>query len=178
MRNQTFHRLFFAITPDTVTARRTHAFVEPFAQGAALLPPDRLHVTMAITNDYSIFPDQAAETLCAIGDGVTADPFALSLDRLVASRSSVALRPGLKVPALSTLAERLGKAMRSAGLYRDDYRFSAHQTAFYRKGEPWQRPINGFEWDVRDFVLIHSEVGRSRHTVLKRWPLVAQPRLL
>jgi len=173
-----FHRLFFAVQPDMVTARQTHAFVEPFAEGAAMLPPERLHMTLAITPDYPDFPRHAADTLRTIGDTILGEPFDVQLDRLVASRTSVALRPARRVGELSALAALLDRAMTSAGLCRPEYRFSPHQTAFYRQGEPWHRAVTGFVWHVREFVLIHSEYGRGRHHVLGRWPLIAQPRLL
>jgi 2'-5' RNA ligase len=172
------HRLFFAIRPDPATARRTCAFAEPFAAGAPLLPPERQHMTIAITNDYTDYPGGAEETLRTIGDGILADPFEISLDRIVASRRSVALRPSSRIPAFSALADMLGARMVSAGLQRHGYRCSPHQTLFYRQGEPWQRRTEGFTWDVREFVLVHSEVGNSRHTIRGRWPLIAQPRLL
>jgi len=35
------------------------------------------------------------------------------------------------------------------------------------------QPVEPFEWTVREFVLIHSLLGRTEYRVLGRWPLAA-----
>jgi 2'-5' RNA ligase len=99
----TVHRLFFALRPDPVTARRTDVFAEGLGEGAARIRPAHQHMTLAITNDYQSYPEEVAERLLRAGDRVAAAPFGLSLDQLVGSYSSVALRPRIRVPQLVAL---------------------------------------------------------------------------
>lgn len=169
---QPIHRLFFAIKPDPVTARRTDVFAEEIAAGARRVRPEHHHVTLAITKDYAHFPRPLADALLQAGTAVAADPFDLTLDRLAASRRSVALRPAKSHPPLMALQRQIASAVdRQRISQRPGWSFSPHQTLFYREGEPWQRPVQGFRWQVGEFVLVHSLVGRTRHDILGRWPL-------
>ncbi|BAK65011.1 putative 2'-5' RNA ligase [Sphingobium sp. SYK-6] len=168
----TAHRFFFALRPDPVTARRTHAFAESECGQTGLLEPERLHVTLALTPDRTDAPAPLIEALRRAGDTVRAAPFDLSLDRLSAGRHTIALRPGRTVAPLVDLQARIVSAMAEHDVaLRPDWAFSPHETLCYRKGEPFSRPVTGFGWPVRDFVRIHSFVGLHRHDVVARWPL-------
>jgi RNA 2',3'-cyclic 3'-phosphodiesterase len=76
---------------------------------------------------------------------------------------------------LSVLQHRLGKAMENAGLGRANRHYIPHMTLLYGDrfiaDEPVKPPIR---WAVHEFVLVHSLLGRSRYTVLARFPLRAQ----
>lgn len=168
------HRFFFALVPDIVTARRTDLFAEALAGGARRLPIAHQHMTLTITNDYEAPPPDLVTRLRKAADSVIAPPFDLTLDQLAVGNRSAALRPGRRVPALFALQGRLASAMRAVDVpMRIDYRFSPHATLFYRRGRPDNRPVPGFLWQVRHFVLIHSEVGRTRHNRLGCWPLTS-----
>jgi 2'-5' RNA ligase len=54
-----------------------------------------------------------------------------------------------------------------------DRSFSPHVTLLYRKGRAFVRPVKPIAWRAAEFVLIHSEIGRTRYRELGRWPLVA-----
>jgi 2'-5' RNA ligase len=49
--------------------------------------------------------------------------------------------------------------------------YTPHVTLAY--GMPWiaARPVDAVSWNVREFVLMHSLLGRTRHIALARWPL-------
>lgn len=53
-----------------------------------------------------------------------------------------------------------------------DYAFSPHVTLAYRTGPTAsQHRVAPFCWDVNEFVLIRSLIGRTRHLLVKTWPL-------
>lgn len=165
-------RFFFAILPDIVTARRTDVFAEGIAGGARRIGLDRQHITLAITDDYADYPHDLVARLLKAGRAVAAAPFDLRLERVVGSYRSVALRPATRIPGLAALQAKIEAAMLAeGGQLRPDWRFSPHQTLFYREGAPFNRLCPPFDWAVSAFVLVHSAVGRTRHTVLDRWAL-------
>jgi len=166
------HRWFFALKPDDITARRTHAFAEEALGSRGLLPPERHHVTLALTPAVEREPPGLVAALLRAGDAVAAAPFDLLLDQLSGSARTVALRPAHAVPPLRDLQRRIVAAMAAQGLaLRPDWSFSPHETLCYRKGAPFQRPVEGFRWAVESFMLVHSFVGLSRHETVRQWPL-------
>lgn len=166
------HRWFFALKPDDITARRIHAFAERELGEGGLLPPERHHVTLALTTDFEHEPPELVAALMRAGDSVSAAPFDLLLDQLSGSARTVALRPSHAVPTLRTLQQRIVAGMAAQGVVlRPDWTFSPHQTLCYRKGPSFQRPVEGFHWAVSAFALVHSLIGLSRHETLREWPL-------
>jgi len=166
------HRWFFALKPDDITARRTHAFAEQTLGSRGLLPPERHHVTLALTPDFEREPPGLVAALLRAGDAVAAVPFDLLLDRLSGSARTVALRPAHTVPPLRDLQRCIVTAMAAQDVaLRPDWSFSPHETLCYRKGAPFQRPVEGFRWAVDAFMLIHSFVGLSQHETVRQWPL-------
>jgi len=170
------HRYFFALLPDEVSARRIHAFAEGQFGAKGLLRPERLHVTLALTADFSGSQPAMIEALLRAGDAASGAPFDLMLDTLSGGRRTTALRPAHVVPPLRALQGRIAEAMTREGVpMRADWSFGPHVTLLYRDGEPVWRAVDNLGWPVRDFVLIESLVGLTRHNVLGRWPLVMPP---
>ncbi|MBN8830587.1 MAG: 2'-5' RNA ligase [Sphingomonadales bacterium] len=169
---EVLHRFFFALKPDEITARRTHAFAEGEIGAKGLLGPERHHVTMGITEDFLAIPGSLVDALLRAGEAVRADRFDLVLDRLSGGHGVVALRPSHVVRPLRELQARIDEAMAAQGLaMREGWTFSPHETLTYRKGTPFTRPIEGFRWNVTQFVLVHSHVGLHRHDIIGRWTL-------
>jgi 2'-5' RNA ligase len=169
---QPSYRLFFALKPHPLVARQTDHFAERRAAGAHRVRTDHQHMTLAILNDYDDYPYELAKALLRVGSAIAADPFGLHLGRLLGSNRSVALKPERKIMPLGQLQQQLqaGMAAHRTPLRRD-WRFSPHQTLFYRDGAPFEEAVDGFAWDVEEFVLICSHVGRTRHDILGKWPL-------
>jgi 2'-5' RNA ligase len=71
------------------------------------------------------------------------------------------------------LATCIADARQSAGIPARDggYRFNPHVTLLYRNSAPFTETVTPFAWEVREFVLIHSLLGQTRHTPLGMWPL-------
>lgn len=169
-------RFFFALRPPIDLARRIAAFAAQFADDgdSYRIPADRLHLTVAITNDFPDYPAAFVETLLRVGDRVAAAPLTVRLDQLVRGARSVLLLPAVGQPELRALHRSIADGMASARApLRDGTGFSPHMTLFYQGGAPLQRRVKPFAWHADELVLIHSLLGRTRHEVLRRWPLRA-----
>ena len=167
-------RLFFALRPER---ERAHAIVawseQALGTGWELQSAERLHVTLAITDDvgHDASPELIT-SMAAIGERVAAEPFTLCLDKLVLTGRSAALRPSRGNAGLRALNRSIRAAMENMRVsLRDKWAFSPHMTLGYRKGPPMEQPAPRQEWLVEDFVLIRSLVGRTRHVAHGRWPL-------
>lgn len=166
------HRLFFALKPPKREAARIGRVRDRLKSTAGIVDDDRLHATLAITDDFADFPERLARTLVGIGDEVAGAPFPVMLDRLVGSARSVALRPGKASPPLRDVQRQLQGPMERLRTLRAGWSFSPHVTLVYRDGAPFNERIETIAWEGSEFVLIHSIVGRTRHIELARWPLV------
>jgi 2'-5' RNA ligase len=166
------HRLFFAVRPPSPLNVQMSNFAGVEADGGPRIRYDHLHTTLAITGDYAAEPKHAIETLLEAGDNVEAAPFVMKVDKLAASRRSVALRPSRRIDELYVLQKQIIQAVRRLGLVlREGWSFNPHITLFYRDGAPFNRSLPGFHWRVDELVLVHSLVGLTEHHVLGRWPL-------
>jgi len=166
------HRLFFAFriaagVRDVVAGCR-----DGLGPATGTVSDDRLHMTLAITNDYPQLPIAAVDRMLSIGSSLAESPVPLCLDRLSGGRGSVALRPARRIKALAQLTGTLNRRMTAAGLLRSMWRCHPHVTLLYRKGQAFTRAVDPICWTATDFVLIHSIVGAHRHIELGRWPLI------
>ncbi len=163
-------RPFFALRPPPAVARRIAAAAELF--GHRVLPPERLHITLFILDDLLDLPPALVGALLGIGQAVALAPFAVTLDRLVGSQRSVALRPSGRDAGLAALHGQLAALARAACIDpRDGWRFSPHLTLGYRDGVPSSERVAPVGWVADELVLIDSHVGATRHETLGRWPL-------
>ncbi|WP_168371680.1 2'-5' RNA ligase family protein [Sphingomonas sp. Leaf357] len=170
------HRFFFALYPPPILARQTVEAMTPFAEGARMMRPERLHVTLDILNDYAEWPDEIVPALVAAGSTVSAAPFDVTLDTVSGGAHTVALRPRLKNAPLERLHRSIAAARAGLGVDgRYGYDFSPHMTLVYRKGESVSRPVAPISWAAEEFVLVHSLIGPARHEVIARWPLNGVP---
>ncbi|TNE37735.1 MAG: 2'-5' RNA ligase [Sphingomonadales bacterium] len=165
-------RFFFAIRPDAETAAAIDAFVAREVPEGRRLPLAHQHVTLALTEDFADYPAGVVERLVLAGEEVKAASFEMRLTCLSASRHSVALCLERLEPSLIALQRAIAAAMTRQGVaMREGWRFNPHQTLCYRKGEAFTRMVEGFTWHVREFVLVRSLVGLSRHELVGCWPL-------
>jgi RNA 2',3'-cyclic 3'-phosphodiesterase len=165
------HRYFFALQPPAAVARRASVLRDAFAENGGVVRNERLHVTLAITDDYRERPARVVDRLLAIGDAVDAEPFTLSLDRLSGNGGTIALRAGRLPPALGLLQRQLDNQMRYWNLRRPNWAFNPHMILVYRPHQEFIRAVEPLVWEAGDLVLIHSLVGRGAHTEIGRWPL-------
>ena len=175
---EVLHRYFFALQPPEDIVRRAAILRDAFAENGGIVRSARLHVTLAITDDYRERPARVVERLLAIGDMVDAEPFALSLDRLSGNGDVIALRVGRMPPRLGLLQRQLDNQMRYWNIRRPGWTFNPHLTLVYRPHQPFLRPVEPLAWEATELVLIHSLVGRGVHPELGRWPLERRQREL
>jgi 2'-5' RNA ligase len=108
------------------------------------------------------------------------EPFSVEFDTVVSFASKprpgpLVLAGGEGVAGLHALHDALGHALRDAGLGEhaasSAAHFIPHVTLAY--GMPWAaaRPVEPACWNVREFALMHSLLGRTRHVALARWAL-------
>lgn len=167
------HRYFFALRPPVTEARRIGLVRDRLLlEGGTPVSNDRLHLTLAITNDYAAEPRDVADRMLAIGDTLDGDRFGIALDRASGGAGSIALRPSQRAAALTTLQHRLDAQLRYWGLRRKGWEFNPHVTLGYRKGPVFLEPIAPIAWEAQELVLIHSLVGRTQHVELGRWLMV------
>jgi 2'-5' RNA ligase len=160
------------LMPDAVAANRIHAFAERTLGEKGLHPAARLHVTLALTEDFSMPQPALLSALRRAGESVMAPSFMLRLDRLAGGQNSVALRPARSLRALWTLQRQLVRAMAVEGVpLRSGVTFNPHLTLSYRGGSPDQRAIEDHGWPVEGFALIESLVGIGRYVQHGSWPL-------
>lgn len=172
------HRYFFAALPDRVSASRIHAWAERTLGPEGLLEAKRLHVTLAITDDFPEAQPALAGAMLRSGERVAASSFDMVLDRLSVGTRSTALRPGHGQPPLTALHKDIAEAMAGEGVeMREGWRFSPHVTLAYRESLPATRPVTDRGWAVGNFALVHSLVGLTRHEVLGSWALGPDPQL-
>lgn len=172
MREPLGHRFFFALLPPIQLARIVANAAHWFEGTGRPLRPDRLHVTMFILPDFARYMEAVVKLLLGVGNGLAAAPVEMMLDRVVGSRSSVALKPSHRIDLLASLRRELVDGARTAGIpERPDYRFAPHVTLGYREGAPFQERVKPISWRANEVVLIHSLLGQTRHEVLGRWPL-------
>jgi 2'-5' RNA ligase len=174
--------LFFAVIPDTQTATGIAKLARQLCDDAHSrskpLAANRLHVTLHHLGNFSGgLPQAQIDAAMKAAAVVSMHPFSIDFDS--ATRFAKKPRPGPLVlcgsegiVGLHALHDALGSALDQAGFEgREAAPFTPHVTLAY--GLPWSEPraIEAVSWNVREFVLLHSLLGRTRHLPLGRWAL-------
>nr|WKF55557.1 RNA 2',3'-cyclic phosphodiesterase [Paraburkholderia busanensis] len=141
----------------------------------------RLHVTLQHLGNFAGgLPPARVEAAIRAAASVRVEPFTVEFDSLVSFASRprpgpLVLGGGDGVVRLHALHDILVEALRSVGIEgragASVVPYTPHVTLAY--GMPWvaTRPIEPVSWNVREFVLMHSLLGRTRHVPLARWRL-------
>jgi RNA 2',3'-cyclic 3'-phosphodiesterase len=175
-------RLFFAIFPDTSTAecvtqlaqrlRIEHQLQEkPYESG-------RFHVTLHHLGDYSGLPQGIVTAALQAAATVKAPPFELAFDRALSFSRGRDKLPfvlcGSDANAdLMVFQRELGVAMAKAGLGRwVGTHYNPHLTLLRDKCCVAEQTIEAVAWTAREFVLVHSLMGKTKYVPLGRWPLL------
>ncbi len=173
------HRIFLAVLPDTETALRIHALAEVLKAEHGftgnLILPEHLHVTLFHLGDWAALPDEIVTLASGAASQVNVPVFDVAFPRVQSFRNSTGVYPSVLTGDKTqwrTLHEALRTALTDAGLggaTRGD--FEPHVTLTYDKVRVKPKAIAPIGWTVKDFVLIHSELGKTTHNHLGRWPL-------
>lgn len=174
-------RLFLALYPDASTAERVAALARQLGERHGLrgrpISAERLHVTLHHLGDYAGVPDDVVRMAGDAAARVADASFEIAFDRAASFASRGGKCPFVLLgdegmQAVTTLQQRIGEAMKASGLARRvEARFTPHMTLLYDDQVVATHAIEPIRWQVREFALVHSLLGRSRHVVLARWPL-------
>jgi 2'-5' RNA ligase len=174
-------RIFFAAVPDEKTAARIHALAQSFKTDHGftgnLILPEHLHVTLFHLGDWNTLPEEIVNLASGAASQVNIPAFDVAFQRAESFRNSTGIYPfvltgGKDVGAWRSLHDALRVALTNAGLggaTRGD--FTPHITLTYDKARVKPVTIDPIVWTVRDFILIHSQLGKTTHHHLGRWPL-------
>ncbi|WP_415927127.1 2'-5' RNA ligase family protein [Burkholderia theae] len=174
------HRFFFAAMPDPATAENIVWMTERLQSRKPgkdrVLHTARLHVTLHALGDFAYVPYATIARACAAADRIDVPSFGVTFDRLLSFNGRPGHQPlvltgsaGLDI--LIDFQQQLRDALRKAGLRVSGARFTPHVTLLYGERRPEQYRIDPITWTVREFVLIHSWLGRTHYDVIGRWPL-------
>lgn len=173
-------RLFFALMPSAAAAQRIDGLSAELKHRLGLkgrrLEAERLHITLHHLGDHPGFPPRLVEQAQQAGAALRAAPFGVSFNRAESFAGRPRNRPfvlrGEGLDSLVAFQQALGLEMAKAGLGRWlDARFTPHVTLAYDDTLVPPQPIEPVSWQVDQFVLMHSLLGRHRHVVLGRWRL-------
>jgi 2'-5' RNA ligase len=168
--------LFFSIFPDQATAVRIANTAEHFRRAyglrAAPLLTDRFHVTVQGLGNYDGLPRSVVAKAIVAGAAVMSRPFEVAFDRVTsfAGGDALVLCGGDGIDGIVMFHHALGVAMRKSGLSAG-WQFTPHITLLYDGRRIEEQFIEPIRWTVRDFVLVHSLRGRTKHIPLERWHL-------
>ncbi len=147
-----------------------------------LRPAELLHVTLFSFGGHEgpeEGVDQVLDAVKAVCDGFTHGCFDARFDRVMSfergaqKKKAIVAVGGEGVDALLTFQRELGARLRRAGLPVDQTGFKPHVTLLYDSNAVPVQPVAPIAWTVRDFALVHSNIGRSRYDELGRWALRA-----
>src|SRR5271155_2086513 len=168
--------LFFALLPDEDAARSIEQLVEDFRRAHGLTGVLRpLHVTLCdltVRTNMQKTIDVAAKAAAS----VAAAPFRIAFNRATRFGSGKAERPFVLVgddgvTGAARFRQTLSLELRKADLGKWPANFTPHLTLLYDKALPDVQDIAPIEWTAREFVLLRSVIGQTRHETLGRWPL-------
>lgn len=173
------HSLMLFLMPDRVIAetiaQRCQTDWAPDFRGKRL-PWDRLHVTTCLFSQTPDRPDvSVVEDLKAALDEVRFMPFWMGFDWMC-SFGAGGKRPRVLASSddihFHYFRRSIRDAVTAAG-YKDHLRpkHDPHVTMFYERQPAPKVRIDTIGWQVREFVLVDSWVGLTRHEILGRWTL-------
>lgn len=180
VRHGDVHRLFFALWPDAAArAGMAKAAARLGCGQGRPVKSHRYHLTLHYLGDFDALPQACAESAIAAASRVRAPAFDLVLDRAGSFRNrSIPWWLGCVVPdaRLQLLGDGLGLELARAGVHvQSGAKLVPHVTVLRDAAAALpDRPIAPIVWQVREFVLIHSQLGtRNAYDLLGRWPLPA-----
>jgi 2'-5' RNA ligase len=172
-------RIFFAALPDDKTAARIHALAERLKHEnkfeGTLILSQHLHVTLFHLGDWAALPEEIVKLAKSAAAQISLAPFGVTFRRAESFRNSTGIYPFVLTDKDTAqwhgLHTALGAALKSVGLGgATQGEFKPHVTLLRDKLRVPPSPVE-ISWTVRDFVLVHSLLGKTTHIHLGRWPL-------
>jgi len=174
-------RLFFAIYPDAVCAARIARLAQILRVEHGLngnpFKTERFHVTLHFLGDFPGMPQDVVSMSAKAAAAVTMAPFDIAFDRASSFGGRRGGRPfvlcgGNGSAAVTLLHTELAALLARSGVEaRPERQYTPHLTLLYDDRNVAQQTVETIHWTVREFVLVHSLIGRTQHTPLGRWQL-------
>lgn len=169
-------RLFFAVRlPQGAAAQAEELcrrLCEQHGLRGSVVRADRLHITLHWLDDYRGLPPEIVAAALKAGELVTAAPFDVVMDRVHSYSDGGLALSGTRLTDLRSFQKHVGDAMDTSGIGRlKRSTFRPHVTLLYNNHPIESFPIPPIWWTVREFALIHSIQGQSRHIALGEWQL-------
>ena len=175
------HRLFFALWPDETVrddiAAAADALRRRHAPHGRWIGRHRYHLTLQFLGDADRLREDIANAAMRAAATLHAEAFDLVLDTAGSFRNrSVPWWLGCAEPPplLHALWSSLGKALAREAVRADSGKALVPHVTVLRDAHAAlpRTPIPPVRWPVREFVLVHSVLGRqSAYHLLGRWPL-------
>lgn len=174
-------RVFFAIFPDVDATTRMARLAQHQCSKHGLkgkpLAAERFHVTLHHLGDYVGLPEDIVAAASEAAATVVFPPFDVTFNRTASfiGRSGnrpFVLRGSDGVITLIAFQQALGVALAKAGLGRRVApRYTPHVTLLYDDRQLSEQAVEAICWTAKEFVLVHSLLGKTKHIPLARWRL-------
>lgn len=174
-------RLFLAVFPDRDAASRLATLAAEQCSRHGLrgkpLLPERFHVTLFHLGDSVGLRQDVVQAATTAASQWQAHSFDLAFDQVASfggrrKASPFVLKAEDGNAALRAFHAELGEQLREAGLGQFvTSRFEPHVTLAYDERVVASESVAPVSWHAREFVLVHSLLGKTRHIPLARWAL-------
>ncbi|MEO6800890.1 MAG: 2'-5' RNA ligase [Rhodanobacter sp.] len=178
---------FFAVRPDDqarlAIAEAAARFRKAQRVSGVPVPVESLHLLLCPMGRTELLQQPLEQALLAAGAAVQARGFVAVLDTAMRCLGKGGQFPFVvcadQATTRSTLALRktLAEAQRKVGLHVGGVSsFHAHVALQYGPAiDAIEESITPIQWHVREFLLLRSFFGQSRHQVIGAWPLASEP---
>jgi 2'-5' RNA ligase len=173
--------LFFAILPEPGIAARIETLGGKLRAAHGLsgrpISAKRLHMILSPIADYSILLDYDVTAALEAAGTIALAPFEIAFNRLQSFVGEdgypLALCCGDGLVALTGLQKALSAALTATGYAGRAPAGDAPHITLLHDRQPIDETFldEPIRWTVRDFALVYSVYGESRHMELGRWPL-------
>lgn len=176
-------RLFFAVVPDAAAVERITQLTRRISREHALhgkpIDTARLHITLLFLGDHAGLPDGVVAIAKQVAAMIKQPSFTAHFDHVMSFSGNPNHRPLVLLSdegaaGLLNLYQALLTGLRGYSHLPSTRtaNFTPHVTLLYDRVSVPKVAIEPIEWQVRDFVLLHSRIGRGgSYEVLGRWPL-------
>src|SRR5476649_2935080 len=167
-------RLFLAIVPPAEIAERIARLTRHLKIGHELtgkpLQPEHLHVTLCHLGDGGGVPTDVVAMATERAASIAMPSFKVGFDRVGSFKNGAfVLRGDESLIGLEVLQQRVSDALDARpGAAR---RFTPHVTLLRDGRRIEEHEIEPIAWTVKEVVLVHSLLGRTRHHHVARLPL-------
>ena len=169
------HTWFFALRPSMEDAHRLHAIANDLLAANGVtgkrIGPDRLHITLDLVG-HDVTPEVVA-IACRAADSIRFSPFEARFDSIMtftAPSGPVVLLGTDGLESVRNLRTALASAMADCG-FNPSRTYQPHMTLSYDPGHRLpQMPVEPISFVAKEFFLVKSHIGLSRHEVLRTWP--------